>query len=623
MERRLKTLARAGVVAWLIATALAVDQATAAATQDTIIVGAWQQPRGFLDYANNQAIAREIGLVYRPHFVVRSNFAFQPNPALVDGELPSFANGGARYEQVTVNKGEPIFNLTKLVVEAAAAPAPARQLVVIGRIKAGLTWEDGEPLTARDFVFAWKLSCEKDSRALDVTNCPFGSVEGASGNIASYTARDDTTLELRFTPNAIDPDYQLLVFGASGGYEPQPEHLFKGMTALALSSEPRANGGEAAVPIGYGPYRMTRWKKSDSVSFEANPRWAGAAPKTPKITYRFFTDVTALVNALTAGEVDVTSVTAGLTEDQLPYVESLVKQGKVRLAVEPNAAAFEYLQMNYNDPADKSFTRPHPVLGDYVVRKAIAMSIDRKKMVDEIYYGHAALVDQPQLPQIKSYRLPWGKVAYDPAGAIKLLDEAGWKPGADGIRVKNGVRAKINYLTTTGSTPRQKSAQIIQANLKRLGIDVATTFQPSSVVFTRDGVYGRNFDLVQFGGVFTVTDPGTWFYTEFHCDQTPSPANGFSGNNLSGWCNPAVSSAAAHQDFMTLEEAQRAKDWEVIVKGFFSPPVGGDYKTGGYPMVPLHTRPFALATAPGLKGASLDPTELFTRDIATWTLSGD
>jgi peptide/nickel transport system substrate-binding protein len=624
-EGTLKIGAWAGILSCVAATALPAGAGAAGTQQDTIIVGAWQQPRGFLDTPNNQAIVGEIALLYRPHFVVRRNFGFQPNPVLVDGDLPTFANGGARYRQVTVKKGEPIFNAAKFLVEPAAAATQAKQLIVTGRIKRGLKWEDGQPLTAHDFVFAWQKSCEKDSSALDVSNCPFGSVEGASGAIASYEAKDDTTLELTFTPNAIDPVYQMLVFepDTGGGGEPQPEHLLKGLSAAAMASDQRATGGESAVPIGYGPYRMTAWKKGDSVSFEANPNWAGAAPKTRKITYRFFTDATAMVNALAAGEIDATSVIAGLLDDQLPYVESLVKRGQVRFSVEPNAASFEYMQMNFNDPADKTFGKPHPVLSEYAVRKAISMALDRKKMVDEIYYGHAAIVDQPQLPQMKSYNLAWGKIVYDPAGAKRLLDEAGWKPGADGIRVKNGVRAKLNLLTTSGSSPRQKSVQIIQANLKDLGIDVATTFQPSSVVFTRDGVYGRNFDLVQFARYFTVSDPGAWFFTEFSCDQTPTPSNGFTGNNLSGWCNPSVSNAAAHQDFMTLDDAERAKDWETIVKAFFSPPTGGNYKTGGYPVVPLHTRPNLLATSPGLKGAAIDPTEFFTWNVETWTLSGE
>src|SRR5208282_4909770 len=124
---------------------------------------------------------------------------------------------------------------------------------------------------------------------------------------------------LTFTPNALDPTYQVLVFGPEG--KPQPEHLFKGMTAAAIYGDPRATGGESAVPIGYGPYRMTRWKKSDFVAFEPNANWAGSAPKTPKVTYRFFTDATALVNALVAGEIDATSVIAGMLDDQVPYVE--------------------------------------------------------------------------------------------------------------------------------------------------------------------------------------------------------------------------------------------------------------------------------------------------------------
>jgi hypothetical protein len=95
-----------------------------AETSDTIIIGTWQQPGGFLSYANSQAIQVEVSLVFKPRFVVRSNFGFQPNPVLVEGDLPSFDNGGAVINDVTVAAGDPIFSLETYLVEPAAAETP-------------------------------------------------------------------------------------------------------------------------------------------------------------------------------------------------------------------------------------------------------------------------------------------------------------------------------------------------------------------------------------------------------------------------------------------------------------------------------------------------------------------
>lgn len=491
-------------------------------------------------------------------------------------------------------------------------------MVVTGKLKPGLKWSDGEPLTAKDFIYAWKKNCEADSGAIDVTYC-LGDVAGSAGVVQSYQAPDDTTLVLTFVPNALDALYQILVFGPEG--TPQPEHLFKDMKAADILKDERATGGETASPLGYGPYVIKEWKKGDHTTFTANPNWVGTPPKTANIIYRYFTDSTALAAAAIAGEIDSTSAITGLSVDQAPYMESVAKTGAIKYSADPNSASFEMLYLNYDDPTDKTFKKEHPVLGDYAVRKAISMALNRQQMVDTIYYGQSAVVEQPQLPQMKSYNPEWGKITYDVEAAKKLLDEAGWKVGADGIREKNGVKAKLNYLTTSGNPPRTKASQVIQASLKELGIDVATTFQPSSVTFSSDGLYGRNFDMIQFANVFSVVDPGGWLYGVASCDQILTPENDFAGSNFAGWCNKAASDASAHQNYLTLDEKERVKDWETIIKAYFAPPTGDDYRTGGYPVIPLFTRPTYLATAPGLTGAALDGTEYFTWNAGDWTLT--
>src|SRR5215213_6354921 len=84
---------------------------TGGATGDTIIVGTWQEPGSFVDYANSQAIQVEISLIFRPRLVTRRDFKFQPNPTLVDGDLPTFENGGVKQVDVTVKAGDPYFDV--------------------------------------------------------------------------------------------------------------------------------------------------------------------------------------------------------------------------------------------------------------------------------------------------------------------------------------------------------------------------------------------------------------------------------------------------------------------------------------------------------------------------------
>jgi len=578
-------------------------------TKDTIIIGAWQEPRGFLDYVNSQAIQVEISLVFRPRLVTRRDFKFQPNPALVDGDLPTFENGGAKQVDVTVKKGEPYFDVDSKSVISATADVQVKQLVVTGKIKSGLKWEDGEPLTAKDFVFAWKSNCSADSEAVDLTYCPLGSAPGATGLVSKYEAKDDTTLELSLVPGAIDPTYQILVFGPEG--HPQPEHQLKDEKPTDIAKDEKAIGGSNATPLAYGPYRMKQWVKGDRIVFEPNPNWTGDKPKTPNIIYRFFSDSVALASALIGGDIDASSGITGLSIDQYPYLTSVQKNGDIRLEVDKNAASFEMLYINFNDPKDKNLKVLNPLLSDYKVRKAIAMALNRKQMVDTIFFGQSSVVEQPHLPQMVSYDPSQGKIDFDPEAAKKLLEEAGWKAGADGMREKDGVKASFTILTTSGNTLRQKSTQIIQSNLKDVGIDVQLNYQPSSVTFSKDGLYGRAFEAIEFANVFSVVDPGSWWYGVAGCDQIPTPENGLAGANYAGWCDKEASDAAADANFLTLDDAKRKADWNVALKKYFE---------NGYPLIPLFIRPNIIGFSPNLDGGHNDSTEYYTWNIETWTL---
>jgi peptide/nickel transport system substrate-binding protein len=359
------------------------------------------------------------------------------------------------------------------------------------------------------------------------------------------------------------------------------------------------------------------------MTFAPNPNWVGEAPKTPNIIYRFFSDSTSLAAAMIAGDIDSTSAITGLSVDQAPYMESVAKQGVVNYTTDGNAASFEMLYINYYDPSDKTFTTLHPVLGDFSVRKAIAMSLNRQQMVDTIYYGQSAVVEQPLLPQMSAYNPALGTIAYDVEAAKKLMEEAGWVDSdGDGIREKDGVKASISYLTTSGNAPRAKAAAVIQSSLKDIGIEVTTSFQPSSVTFSNDGLYGRNFNLIQFANVFSVVDPGNWLFGVANCGQIPTPDNGFSGSNFAGWCNQEASAASVDAAYLTLDEAKRKADWDLVLGKYFQPGADALDPSGGYPVIPLYTRPNYLATAPGLSGAVLDATEYFTWNIETWTLTG-
>jgi peptide/nickel transport system substrate-binding protein len=357
---------------------------------------------------------------------------------------------------------------------------------------------------------------------------------------------------------------------------------------------------------------MSGWVKGDTITFEANPNWTGQPAKTRQIIYKLFTDAVAVASAVIAGEIDSSSGQTGVDVDQFPYLDSVAQNGDISFQVDTSTARFEMLFFNFYDPKDKSLETLNPFLGDIQVRKAIAMALNRQQMVDTIFYGQSKLVEQPHLPQMVSYDLSQGKIPdFDPEGAKQLLDQAGWVPGADGIRAKDGVRATMTIVTTSGVPLRQKALQIAQANLSEVGIEVNLTFQPSSVFISSDVLYSRAFEVALFANSFSVMDPGNWWYTIAACDQIPTPANGFAGGNYAGWCDQEASQAVTDANFVTLDDAARKADWNLALKKYFE---------NGYPLIPLFIRPAMLATSPDLAGPKLNSTEYFTYSAATWEL---
>lgn len=599
-------------------TSAPATQPPASAYADTIIVGTWQEPGTFYDAAVTQAIAVEVELMFRPWFVERNNFTFFANPVLIEGDIPSYDNGGAVLNDVTVPVGGLYFDTTTYMVQEATVEQNIKQLVVTGHIKAGLMWDDGQPLTTNDFVLAYDTNCAADAtQSVDLTFCPF-DVAGSSGIIVGYEAPDDTTIVATYVPGALDATYQLTPFGLYGIL---PSHLFVGMTAAEIEIDLKATGSQDVMPLGYGPYKMVAWAQGDSMTFAPNTYWTGTAPATPNIIYKFYSNSTSLAAAAIAGEIDSTSGITGLSVDQAPYMKSVASRGLIHYEVDLNAASFEMLYFNYYDPNDPTWMTPDPLLSEFCVRKAISLALNRQQMVDTIYYGDSAVVQQPQLPQMASYDESLGILAYDPELAKTTLDACGWVVGADGIREKNGVRASTNYLTTSGNAVRLKASQILQTSLKDIGIEVTLNYKPSSVAFSKDGLYGRVFNMMQFANVFSSAYPNQWFFGMANCGQIPLPENAMSGNNYSGWCNQAVSDAAADQGYLTADPVKLKEDWAIILAGYFSEGDPADFRTGGINMIPLYTRPDYLACSPLLTGAALDPTAYFTWNVETWKLA--
>ena len=303
----------------------------------------------------------------------------------------------------------------------------------------GLTWTvsirddvkftDGEPLTASDVAFTYNL-CVENSSVNDFTM------------LKEAVAVDDTTVEFHMnTPFSIWP-YTMAIVGII------PEHAYD------------ENYGQN--PIGSGRYIMKQWDKGQQVIFEANPDYYGDEVKMKKVTVLFMDEDAALAAAM-AGQVDVAHTAAS-------YADQVIDgYGLLQVASVDNRGI--NLPVGPVEERD-SLTVGNEVTADIAVRRAINIGIDREEMITNVLggYGTPAYSVCDKMPWYNSE----AQVSYDPDGAKQLLEDAGWVPGADGIREKDGVRAAFTVMYNPGDSVRQALAEDLANQCAELGIEVTT-----------------------------------------------------------------------------------------------------------------------------------------------------
>ena len=305
----------------------------------------------------------------------------------------------------------------------------------------GLTWTvtirgdvkftDGEPLTAGDVAFTYNTVKETSS----VND--FTMLERAE-------ALNDTTVVFHMTrPFSIWP-YTMAAVGIL------PEHAYDSRTY-------------GTNPIGSGRYMLKQWDQGQQVILEANPDYYGEAPKMKQVTILFMEEDAAFL-AAQAGQVDVAYTSATYSDQNIDGYD---------------LAAYETVDnRGFNLPAvpegtdEEGRQTGNDFTSDVRVRRAINLGIDRQEMIDHVLNGYGSpaysVCDQ----------LPWyseaSEVAYDPKEAGKLLDEAGWRMGPDGVREKDGMKASLNLLFSTGDSVRQALVEDFADQMEELGIACTT-----------------------------------------------------------------------------------------------------------------------------------------------------
>jgi peptide/nickel transport system substrate-binding protein len=228
----------------------------------------------------------------------------------------------------------------------------------------------------------------------------------------------------------------------------------------------------------------------------------------------------------------------------------------------------ERLEMNLTDPsadlpADQRSTvaHPHPILSDVNVRKALSMAIDRQALVD-VGYGTAGKPTCNIVPAPENFASDnVDCIKQDMAGAKAMLDAAGWKVGANGIREKDGKKLHILYQSTVNPV-RQDFQSLIKSWWTDLGVDVELKSIDASVFFGGDAgspdTYQHFYaDVEMFANNFDGTDPEA-FLAQYKCDKIPSPKLQWQGENVPRFCDKAYD-ALSDKMSQTADMAERGK----------------------------------------------------------------
>ncbi|MFE3068752.1 ABC transporter substrate-binding protein [Streptomyces sp. NPDC059247] len=365
-------------------------------------------------------------------------------------------------------------------------------------LRKGVTFSDGVPFTAKDVVYTYRTILDPKTNNASRTELDA---------LKSVDAVGDGTVVFRLK-------YPYAPFAQRTVQAIAPEHV--------AGKQDVNTGAFSGKPIGTGPYVLTGWSKGEKLTFKANPTYWNGAPAVKKFTMAIIKDDDVRATRLRAGDLDGAILP--------PNLAAGFKGDKARKTW--TAKTYDY----------RTVTLPthHRVTGDTAVRRALDLAVDRQTMVDKILEGAGKPAYGP-VPTDSPWFAKGTERRHDLAGAQEILDEAGWKPGPDGVRVKNGVRAAFPLWYLSGDKLRQDHALAYASDAKKAGIEITAQAGTWEVIEPR-----MKTDAVLAGG----GSPGDPDFDQYLLLKSTLAGDGF--NNMAWYADGTVDRA--------LEDGRRTDD---------------------------------------------------------------
>jgi peptide/nickel transport system substrate-binding protein len=365
------------------------------------------------------------------------------------------------------------------------------------RLRGGVRWQDGVPVTSRDVV--WTLRAILDDRNAVRSRAGYdriARVEPLGPRVVRVTLKEPWAPAVAtFFANGTSPQYVL------------PAHL--------LEHEPNLERSTFAThPVGDGPYRFVAWGRGDHLTYEANPSYWRGAPRVARLDVRIVPDPGTNFTLLRSGAVDW---------NLLSPVQ------RASLGAAPGLA-FRTVPLALI--AGIAINTTHPPLDDARVRRAIAASIDRGTISRKITFGRYPVVDTAQPIGSWARDPSVHEPAYDPAAADRLFDAAGWRRGAGGVRAKGGIPLALTYVQFPESQTGVRVATVVQNELEARGLRVTIKSLSNAQLF---------LPRAQGGTLATGAFDLAYVPWPMGADPDDSFLLACGGNaNYARWCDPQV-----------------------------------------------------------------------------------
>jgi peptide/nickel transport system substrate-binding protein len=428
---------------------------------------------------------------------------------------------------------ETVPTLENGLAERETTPDGRAGIRVTWRLREGWRWGDGTPVSAEDMLFAWQAGRDFSTG--------FGASEFYRQAYEAIVV-DARTITLRF-------DRVTFEYGSSGNWEPLPAHIER----RRWEQEPRTYRSRSAYEtettnpgLWNGPYRITAVQPGAGVTLERNAAWNGPAPAFRRISIRTVENTAALEAQLLSGQLDMIAGELGLPLDQASALERRAGN-RFRFIYKPGLV-YEHMDLNLDTP----------MLADRRVRQALLMAIDRGQIVQRLFEGRQTVahttvnvLDGVHDDNVRQW-------PFDLARARSLLEEAGWRPGPDGIRRNAaGERMSIELMTTAGNRSREAVQQVIQGMWRQAGIETRIRNEPPRVFF------GETVSRRRFTGAAMfawISSPENVPRTSLHSDEIPRPERNWSGQNYTGFRN-AEMDALLEAIPIELDRERRRELW--------------------------------------------------------------